>query len=144
MSENTESASAAGAAQKHVMKYVDVTLGGVQYKFRKPTTAQFLIYANSFRAVEGDTMAIIPALEKFLKRTSIDKKQFKKIWERIEEGEIDIDEILLDDDSVLAQIGEAMNDHPTRSSEESSSDSSTKAGKRSTGRSRGKGSIPSS
>lgn len=139
-------AGLAEANQKKAMKYVDVTVGGVDYKFRVPTTAQFLLYAGSFEEARKNVTSMMPAIEKFLKRTSVDKKQFKEIWERIEEGEIDIDEILLEDDSVLAVIGEAMSDHPTQPSDESSSTSSgtPKAGKRSTGRSRGKGSIHSS
>lgn len=133
----------AESAKKRVMKYIDITLGGVEYKFRKPTTAQFLIYAGEFEKARKNVTHMMPAVEKFLKRTSIDKAQFKEIWSRIEEGEIDLDEILINDDSVLAVMGGEMADHPTQSSDESSSNSSDrkKSGKRSTGRSPGKGST---
>lgn len=129
------------SAQKRVMKYVPVTLGGIEYEFRKPTTAQFLIFAGSLEGAQKHATLIMPALEKMLKRTSATKKQFKEIWERIEEGELDLEDLVLNDDSLLARLGESLAEHPTQSSGESSSNSSGKAGKRSTGRSPGKGST---
>lgn len=134
----------AKAAKGRVMQYIPVEVGGVEYEFRKPTTAQFLIYATAFNEAQDDALLLLPALKKFLKRTSVSEEQFEELWERIEEGEIDIDEILLNEGSVLMMMGEEMGGRPTGPSEESSSDSSPKTGKRSTGRSPGKGSTRSS
>lgn len=132
------------AAKGRVMKYIPATVGGVEYEFRAPTTAQFLIYAGAFNDAQEDALKLMPALKNFLRRTSTDKKQFKEIWERLEEGEIDIDELILNEDSILMVMGEQMGGRPTGPSEESSSDSSPTTGKRSTGRSPGKGSTRSS
>lgn len=132
------------AAKSRAMKYIEVEVGGEKYEFRAPTTAQFLIYAGAFSEAQDDALRLMPALQKFLRRTSVDEAQFEEIWERLEDGQIDLDELILNDDSVLMLMGEEMGGRPTGPSEESSSDSSPTTGKRSTGRSPGKGSTRSS
>lgn len=130
------------AAKARIAKTFTKELAGIEYEFRYPSTAQFLITAGAINEAETNPMSLMPEVKKLIQRSSIDKKQAKEIWGRIEDGEIDLDEILLDDDSLFMEMSEVMSaGRPTGPSSDSSESSTAQPGKRSTGRSRGKGSI---
>lgn len=139
----TSAKAAAEAKQARKMKYITIPVNGQDYEFRVPTTAQFLIFAGRIREVGDDPTTLMPAVEKFLKRTAADEATFDEIWELLENGDVDIDEIVLNDDSVLMTMGEQLGGSPSGESGASSA-RSTATGKRSTGRSPGKGSTRSS
>lgn len=130
------------SAESSVITKIDFMLAGVEYEFKVPTMALYLIYAGKFANTADEPLALMPAVEKFLKQQSPTKEQFKEIWKRIEGGEIDLFEIFMDDDSLFMSMSEAMAaDRPTGPSNVSSDTSTAKTGKRSTGRSPGKGST---
>lgn len=130
------------SAESSVLTEVEYELGGVSYKFKVPTMALYLIYAGKFANSADEPLELMPAVEKFLRQQSISKAQFKEIWKQIEDGKVDLDEIFMDTDSLFMSLSEAMSaGRPTGPSNESSDTSTAKTGKRSTGRSPGKGST---
>lgn len=132
------------SAASSIVTEVTHELGGVEYEFKVPTMALYLIYAGKFSNTADDPLGLMPTVEKFLKQQSTSKAQFKEIWKRIEEGEIDLPEIFLDEDSLFMEMSGAMSaERPTGPSSESSDTSTAPTGKRSTGRSPGKGSTRS-
>lgn len=132
------------SAESHVISEITYPLGGVEYTFKTPTMALYLIYAGKFSNTADDPLELMPSVEKFLKQQSVSKAQFKEIWKRIEDGEIDLPEIFLEEESLFMKMSEGMGGgRPTGPSSESSDTSTAKTGKRSTGRSPGKGSTRS-
>ena len=132
------------SAESSIITEIQFELAGVEYTFKVPTMALYLIYAGKFANTADDPLDLMPAVEKFLRQQSVSKAQFKEIWKRIEGGEIDLDEIFMDQESLFMSLSEAMAaGRPTGPSSESSDTSTAKTGKRSTGRSPGKGSTRS-
>lgn len=132
------------SAESSIITKIQHEMAGIEYTFKVPTMALYLIYAGRFQSATDEPLELMPAVEKFLRRQSVSEEQFDEIWERIEEGEIDLYEIFMDEDSLFMTLSEAMSaGRPTGPSSESSDTSTAKTGKRSTGRSPGKGSTRS-
>lgn len=143
---------AAASAKSRIVKHVDWEApNGEVFAARVPTSLQLVVF---FGAVsEDDGLATLNAVLKFLKNTFKDEGQYERIVELIEEGEIDLPDIIGEDEtgeteggrkSLIATLSEEVSGgRPTQSSDDSSTESSAQGGKRSTGRSPGKGSIRS-
>lgn len=145
-------AAASAARSRQVKVHPWEAPNGEVFEARVPSQAQLLIFFGSID--EDDVAALWRAIERFLQVTFQNEGDFERVYELMEQGEIDIPDIIGDNEagedgegvkSLVAQLAEVISGgRPTKSSDESSEPSDTpRSGKRSTGRSPGKGSIRS-
>lgn len=124
---------------------------GEVFEARVPTSAQIMIFLSSLRDTEN--MGHWDGVQRFLKNTFKNEGDYERIYELMEEGVIDVPDIIGGSEagedgegrpSLFAQLTEeASGGRPTQPSSDSSKRSEEDSGRRSTGRSPGKGSIRS-
>lgn len=144
--------AAAAARSRMVKTHQWEAPNGEVFEARVPTQAQLLIF---FASIDDEEVAEVwRSVVRFLEATFKQEGDFDRIYELMEEGEIDIPDIIGEAEdgtsgdgvkSLIAQLTEAASGgRPTKSSDDSSEQSgASRSGKRSTGRSPGKGSIRS-